>query len=90
MQGVGADHVVYPEHEAVCVLARSLTKPSILDRFDLDPENSIVELLVPEEFHDQTVTELELRSRYGLNLLATGQNDKFEINPTQTNAYTRV
>jgi trk system potassium uptake protein len=81
LQRVGADHVVYPEHEAGTTLARLLTKPSILERFDLDPDHSIVEVLVPEEFHGKTVTELELRNRYGLNLLAIGQNDKFEINP---------
>jgi trk system potassium uptake protein TrkA len=81
LQCVGADHVVYPENEAGCTLARSLTKPSILDRFELDPNHSIVEVLVPEEFHGKTVAELELRKRYGLNLLAIGQNDKFEINP---------
>ncbi len=81
LQRVGADHVVYPEFEAGCTLARSLTKPSILDRFELDPNNSIVEALVPEEFHGKTVMELELRKRYGINLLAVGHNDKFEINP---------
>ena len=81
LQRVGADHVVYPENEAGCALARSLTKPSILDRFELDPNNSIVEVIVPEEFHGKTVTEIGLRTRYGLNLLAVGQNDNFEINP---------
>jgi trk system potassium uptake protein TrkA len=78
---VGADRIVYPENEAGCTLARSLTKPSILDRFELDPNHSIVEVLVPDDFHGKTVAELELRKRYGLNLLAVGQNDKFEINP---------
>ena len=81
LQRVGADRVVYPEHEAGCILARSLTQPSILDRFELDPNNSIVEISVPEEFHGKTIAELQLRSRYGLNLLAVGQNGRFEINP---------
>lgn len=78
---VGADHVIFPEYEAGCALARSLTKPAILDRFDLDPDNSIVEILVPDEFHGKTISELQLRSRYGLNLLAVSHEDKFEINP---------
>ncbi len=81
LRRVGADHVVYPENEAGCALARSLTKPSILDRFDIDPNHSIVEVLVPEEFHSKTVAQLELRKRYGLNLLAIGQDEQFEINP---------
>lgn len=81
LQRVGADHVVFPESEAGCALARSLTKPAILDRFDLDPENSIVELIVPDEFHGKTITEIQLRNRYGLNLLAVSHDGKFEINP---------
>ncbi len=81
LKRVGADHVIFPEHEAGCTLARSLTKPAILDRFELDPDNSIVELIVPDEFHGKTITEIQLRSRYGLNLLAVSHNDKFEINP---------
>ena len=78
---VGADHVVFPEYEAGSALARSLTKPGILDRFDLDPDNSIVELIVPDEFDGKTISELKLRSRYGLNLLAVSYDGKFEINP---------
>jgi trk system potassium uptake protein TrkA len=81
LQKVGADRVVFPEHEAGCALAQSLTKPSIVDRFTLDSENSIVELIVPEAFDGKTIVELELRNRYGVNILAIGNGDKFEINP---------
>lgn len=81
LKRVGADHVIFPENEAGCALARLLTKPSILDRFDLDPNHSIVELIVPEEFHGKTISELRLRGRFGLNLLAVGYENQFEINP---------
>ncbi|AFZ33192.1 TrkA family potassium uptake protein [Gloeocapsa sp. BRSZ] len=81
LQRVGADHVVFPEYEAGCALARSLTKPAILDRFDLDPDNSIVEIIVPDEFHGKTIADLKLRSRFGLNLIAVSHNGKFVINP---------
>jgi trk system potassium uptake protein TrkA len=82
LRKVGADHVIFPEHEMGCALARSLTKPSILDRFELDPDHSIVEVVVPSDFDGKTIAELELRSRYGLNLLAVSQGEKFEINPS--------
>ncbi|NJL41782.1 MAG: TrkA family potassium uptake protein [Leptolyngbyaceae cyanobacterium SM1_4_3] len=82
LRKVGADHVIFPEHEMGCALARSLTKPSILDRFELDPDHSIVEVVVPADFDGKTIAELELRSRYGLNLLAVSQGEKFEINPS--------
>ncbi len=81
LQKVGADQVVLPEYEAGCTLARRLTKPGILDRFDLDPEHSIVELMVPKSFHGKTIAELRLRTEYGLNVLAIGQAQNFDINP---------
>nr|WP_238392885.1 TrkA family potassium uptake protein [Myxacorys almedinensis] len=81
LKKVGADHVVFPEHEMGYTLARSLTKPGILERFDLDPEHSIVELIIPENFGGKTIAELQLRARYRLNLLAFSHNGKFIINP---------
>ena len=87
LRKVGADRVVFPEHEAGCALAQTLTKPAILDTFDLDPDNSIVEIAIPDEFNGKTVAELQLRNRYGLNVLAISKKtngvdeEKFIINP---------
>ncbi|MDB9493160.1 TrkA family potassium uptake protein [Spirulina major CS-329] len=82
LERVGADQVVFPEYEAGCSLAYTLTKPAILDRFDLDPHHSIVEVLVPEEFDGKTIAEIQLRGHYGLTLLAVAEDDDtFEINP---------
>lgn len=77
---IGADRVIYPEQEAGYTLARSLTTPHILDRFDLDPEHSIVEIIIPHQFHGKTLGELQLRNRYGVNAIALIYQDKFEIN----------
>ncbi len=81
LKRVGADKVVFPEYEAGCALAENLTKPALLDRFKLDPDNSIVEVLVPEEFHGKTLAELELRLRYGITILAVANEDQFISNP---------
>ena len=81
LKKVGADLVVFPEDEAGCELAYTLTKPGILDRFELDPNNSIVEIGVPNEFDGKTLAEIKIRSKYGLNVLAVGSDDKFVINP---------
>jgi trk system potassium uptake protein len=81
LQKVGADRVVLPEYEAGCALAQKLTKPGIFDRFDLDADHSIVEISVPVSFQGKTIVELQLRKDYGLNVLAVGQAQKFDINP---------
>lgn len=81
---VGADHVVFPEHEMGCALARMLTRPGILDQFELDPDNSIIEVIVPDQFVGKTISDLRLRSTYGLNVLAVSHEGRFEINPLPT------
>jgi trk system potassium uptake protein TrkA len=82
---VGADHVVFPEHEMGCELARNLTSPGILDRFEIDPDNSIAEAIIPQAFDQKTILDLDLRNKYGLTVLAISQEnqpEKFEINPS--------
>ncbi|MEB3341408.1 TrkA family potassium uptake protein [Okeania sp.] len=82
LEKVGADHVVFPEREMGCEVARLLTKPRVIDQFNIDPDNSIVEFIVPDKFDGKTIADLEIRNKYGLNLLAvSGQNQKFIINP---------
>ncbi len=82
LKRVGADRVVFPEYEAGCTLASTLTQPGLLERFQLDTENSIVEILTPEEFHGQTIAQLDLRKRYGVNVLAIGNGERFITNPS--------
>jgi trk system potassium uptake protein TrkA len=82
LKRLGVDLIVFPEQEAGRDLAYRLTKPSIVDRFVLDPEHSIVEMLVPENFDGKTLAELQLRKNYGVNLLAIGSEEKFKINPS--------
>ncbi len=79
---LGVNLIVFPEHEAGQDLAYRLTKPAIVDRFKLDQENSIVEIVAPEEFHEKTLAELQLRKKYGVSVLAIGSEEKFKINPS--------
>nr|ADN14184.1 TrkA-N domain protein [Gloeothece verrucosa PCC 7822] len=81
LKRVGADIVIFPEYEAGCDLAYTLTKPAILERLDLDQENSIVEVRVPEEFDNKSLAELQIRARFGLNVIAIGDGERYKINP---------
>lgn len=82
LRRVGADRVVFPEYEAGCALASTLTLPGFLERFELDTQNSIVEVLVPNEFHGKTLSQLDLRKCYGVNVLAIGDGERFITNPS--------
>lgn len=83
LEKVGATQVIFPEHEAGCSLAKHLTTPQIIEQFALDADNSIVEINVPEQFIGKTLTELELRQRYTVSVLAIRQDkgNLFQLNP---------
>jgi trk system potassium uptake protein TrkA len=84
LKRLGADLIIFPEQDAGRDLAYRLTKPSIVDRFQLDPENSIVEVMVPDQFCNKTLAELNIRQHYGVSILAIGNEEKFKINPMPT------
>lgn len=65
----GADQVIYPEQEAALSLAVSESSDAIFDCIALTSEYSIYELSVPEPWIGKSIAELNIRSRYRLNVL---------------------
>jgi trk system potassium uptake protein TrkA len=51
-------------------IAHSLVVPNAIDYIELSRDFSIVELPAPPEFIGKTLKQLELRPRFGLNLIA--------------------
>ncbi|MEN9216758.1 MAG: TrkA family potassium uptake protein [Gloeomargarita sp. HHBFW_bins_162] len=85
LEKVGATRVVYPEKQMGEQLARSLVRPNIIERLEVDPENSIVEVRVPEAFVGKSIVDLKLRNEYGISVIALGRpGSHFEINPNPT------
>ena len=67
---VGATRVVFPEREAAIDLAGELTAVSVLNYFQLAEGISVIEIPAPQNLVGKTIQESELRSRYGVNVIA--------------------
>ncbi len=70
LKRIGANRVVYPEGDMGERLARSLASPSILDNLELSSEYGIFEILTPPSFVGKTLSELDIRAKFGLNVIA--------------------
>ncbi len=70
LRKVGADQVIFPEEESGFRTARSLMSDSFLDYFELSSELCIVEMKPKEEWLGKSLRELNLRKRYGANVIA--------------------
>ena len=65
----GADEVVYPEKQLASWTAIRCTSEHILDYIELDEDYSIFELSIPEPWQGKSILQLDLRKRYGINVL---------------------
>ncbi len=75
----GADAVIYPDKNMAHRYAVRESSEHIFEYINLDEEYSIFEIDVIDAWVGKTVTQLNFRVNYNLNVLATKKGDK--INP---------
>lgn len=66
---VGATDVIFPEKDMAVKVARSLTTPDILDYIPMSGDYLIAEIAPVEAFVGKSLAELQLRSKYNLNVI---------------------
>lgn len=67
----GADEVIFTEKETAQRLAMRLSYDNIFDCIELTDEYSIFEIGVPKSWVGRSIIDLDVRSKYNLNVLAT-------------------
>ena len=72
----GADEIVYPEKQLANWTAIRFSSDHIFDYIELEGDNAIVEVSVPAGWVGKTVGVLDVRRKYGINLLATKKNHR--------------
>lgn len=77
---VGADQVVFPESESGMRLAKNLLSAGFVDLLDLARDVSMVEVNVRPEWVGKNLMELNLRRKYGINVVAIRKNGEVIIN----------
>jgi trk system potassium uptake protein TrkA len=66
---IGVDEIVSPEEDMGIRLARRLSSTHILHHLDISEEHTIAEIIVGESFIGKTIRDLNLRSRFGVNIV---------------------
>jgi trk system potassium uptake protein TrkA len=70
LERVGATEVIIPEKEMANKVAKSLISPNVLDYIPLSDDFIVGELAPPKSFLGKTVGELQLRSKYHIEVIA--------------------
>jgi trk system potassium uptake protein TrkA len=78
---IGADKVVFPERDMGLRVAHHLISPNILDFIELADDYSIVEIVVSEMMIGKNLRELDVRAKYGCNVVAIKSGNKVNVAP---------
>ena len=78
---IGADRVVLPEKDMGVRVAHNIISSSILDYIELSSDYSIMELKAFEDWVGKDLKSLDLRKKYGINVIAIKTGEKINLNP---------
>lgn len=75
----GADEVVYPEKQMATRIATKYASDSVLDFINLDNNYSIYEMKVPREWFGKTLSQVDARKKYQINVLTIKRGEEVFI-----------
>lgn len=75
----GADNVVYPEKQMAKWAAIRYSADHIFDYIEIDEQHAIFEVQVPKEWIGKSVGELDVRRRFGINILGIKRAGKTDV-----------
>ena len=78
----GADHVVYPEKQVAKWAAIRYSSNHIFDYVEIDDQHAIFEVEIPERWIGKSVGELDIRRKYGINILGIKRSGKTDVSIT--------
>ena len=78
----GADHIVYPEKQVAKWAAIRFTADHIFDYIEIDEQHAIFEVQVPEAWIGKSVGELNVRRKFGINILGIKRAGKTDVSVT--------
>ncbi len=82
LKKIGVDRVIFPERDMGVRVTHNLVSTNILDYIELSSDYSIAEIASPEEWYGKTLEELNMRSKYGINVMAIKKNHEVNISPS--------
>ncbi|GBF12439.1 TrkA family potassium uptake protein [Tepidibacillus infernus] len=81
LEKIGADKIIYPERDMGIRVVHQLITPNILDYIELAPNYNIVEIAIGPDIVGKTLLELDIRAKFGLNVMAIKSNEQLKIAP---------
>ena len=79
LEKIGADRVIFPEHEMGIKVAQGLARSNILNFIELSPEYGLVDVDLPRGWAGHTIRDLDIRAKYKVNVIAVRRGSDFHV-----------
>ncbi|PLS16512.1 potassium transporter Trk [Bacillus sp. M6-12] len=81
LRKIGADHVVHPERDMGRRIANKVVSNNVLDYLELSEEHSIVEIVASRKMDGNSIIDLDIRAKYGINIVAIKRGQDIIVSP---------
>jgi trk system potassium uptake protein len=78
---VGVDRVVYPERDMGARIAQNLVSANMVDFIELSSDYSIAEIVASNGCVGKSLSQLSLRQKYGVNVVAIKRGSHINVSP---------
>ncbi|WP_019155731.1 potassium channel family protein [Robertmurraya massiliosenegalensis] len=82
LEKIGADRVIQPERDMAKRIAHHVISDKVIDYIELSEKHSIVEILASTKIHKRTLSELDVRSKYGCNIIGLQREGDIIVSPS--------
>lgn len=62
-------------------IANNMISNNVLDYLELSDQHSIVEIVANEKLHGHSLLELDIRAKYGINIVAIKRHNDIIVSP---------
>lgn len=80
LRRLGVDEIIMPEEDIASRLARQIGNPRVHEYMNLEGDHSLMEVAVPEKFVGKSLTELNLRDEYNLQVIGVKRKNETSMN----------
>lgn len=91
LEHIGANTIVYPERDMGEKLAFMLTKDNVTEYIEFSGYK-LIEMKVPDEWSGQNLIDLDVRRKYGINVIAVtraGDDAIADVSPAPTRLFSK-
>ncbi|HCX64320.1 MAG TPA: potassium transporter Trk [Eubacteriaceae bacterium] len=84
LKRLGLKKVFQPERDMGRRVAQHIATSNVLDLIQIDPNHSVIEISPLKKWYGKNLLDLNLRAKFGINVIAIKQGEDLNISPQAT------